>query len=482
MSHSCQHSSYHEEVRGVASNSQPEAPQCLHQTQELPHGNPSYGHKGAAHRVVGRYSRFKGRVPTRASEAFRQEVARFLHRKSELQIQGSPLRTFNSTQGIHTGGQSHGGVPSTERKFCLRLSGRLADNGPIARDPPSADPVCQPTGHLPGIANQRKKARPGIIATDPVPGSQSPSQRKRAVPTEERVTATTGCAAGLLAAEIAPARQWMRLLGLIASLTAILPLCSLHMRVIQLHVLSRSNLRGHPLSTPIPSSQKIRKELRWWTHPHNLKPGQPFLTQTPCSCLTTDASKAGWGAHWGDIMLSGRWTPAIAKLHINRLELLAIHLALRRLLQQVKGQTVKVRCDNLSVVMYINRQGGTRSRSLSLQTVKLLIWCQCHGIQLQAEHLPGADNKLADALSREGTDLQTPRKVRGTSVEWQLSRVVCQTLFNQLEKPSIDLFTTRENSQLPVYCTWGQDPMAFAADAMTISWNRVLAYAFPPSL
>ena len=145
-------------------------------------------------------------------------------------------------------------------------------------------------------------------------------------------------------------------------------------------------------------------------------------------------------------MLLGRWTPAIAKLHINRLELLVIHLALRRLLQQVKGQTVKVRCDNLSVVMYINRQGGRRSRSLSLQTVKMLIWCQRHRMQLQAEHLPGADNKLADALSREGTDLQTPRKVRGTSVEWQLSRVVCQTLFNQLEKPSIDLFATRENS------------------------------------
>ena len=172
----------------------------------------------------------------------------------------------------------------------------------------------------------------------------------KAVPTEERVTATAGCAAGLLAAEISPARQWMRLLGLIASLTAILPQCRLHMRVIQLHVLSRFNLRRHPLSTPIPSSRKIRKELRWWTHPHNLKPGQPFSPQTPCSCLTTDASKAGWGAHWGDIMLSGRWTPAIAKLHINRLELLAIHLALRRLLQQVKGQTVKVRCDNLSVV------------------------------------------------------------------------------------------------------------------------------------
>ena len=172
----------HEEVRGVASDPQPKAPQYLHQTQELPHGNPSCGHKGAAHRVVGRYSRFKGRVPTRSSEAFRQEVARFLHRKSELQIQGSPLRTLNRTQDLHTGGQSRGGVPSTERNVCLRLSGRLADNGSIAKDLPSADPVCQPAGHLPGTANQRKKVRPGAIATDPVPGSQSPLPRGKGGP------------------------------------------------------------------------------------------------------------------------------------------------------------------------------------------------------------------------------------------------------------------------------------------------------------
>ena len=172
----------HEEVRGVASDPQPKAPQYLHQTQELPHGNPSCGHKGAAHRVVGRYSRFKGRVPTRSSEAFRQEVARFLHRKSELQIQGSPLRTLNRTQDLHTGGQSRGGVPSTERNVCLRLSGRLADNGSIAKDPPSADPVCQPAGLLPGTANQRKKVRPGAIATDPVPGSQSSLPRGKGDP------------------------------------------------------------------------------------------------------------------------------------------------------------------------------------------------------------------------------------------------------------------------------------------------------------
>ena len=119
--------------------------------------------------------------------------------------------------------------------------------------------------------------------------------------------------------------------------------------------------------------------------------------------------QCGVGSSLGDILLSGRWTLAIAKLPINRQELLAIHLALWKLRQQFKGQTAKVYCDNLSVVMYINGQWGTGSRSLSFQAVKLLIWCQHHEIQLQTKHLPGAHNKIADALSTEGMDLQTQK-------------------------------------------------------------------------
>ena len=172
----------HEEVGGMAPDPQPKASQRFHQAKELPHGNPSCSLTGATHRMVGRYARSKGRVPTRSSEAFRQEVARFLHRRSDLQIQGAPLRLVDSTQDLHTGGQSRGGVPTTERNFCLRLSGRLADNGSVARDPESADPDRQPTGHLPRADHQHREVRPGAVATDPVPGSQASLRRRKGGP------------------------------------------------------------------------------------------------------------------------------------------------------------------------------------------------------------------------------------------------------------------------------------------------------------
>lgn len=46
----------------------------------------------------------------------------------------------------------------------------------------------------------------------------------------------------------------------------------------------------------------------------------------------------------------------------------------------------------------------------------MLMWFQHHMMQLQADHLE-ADIYLADALSREGTDLQTMGKDKESSVK-----------------------------------------------------------------
>lgn len=311
-------------------------------------------------------------------------------------------------------------------------------------------------------------------------GAQLDFRQAKVFPTEERVRDITECAKLILPDPAPPAHRWMRLLGLIASLTAILPLCRLRMRIIQLHVLSRFKCHKDPLSRKISTPSRIRKAVSWWTQPSNIRVGKPF-SPTPASyVLTTDASKTGWGAHWRNIQLSGAWSPALARHHINILELWAIHLALRRLRTHFRGKTILVKCDNRSVVSYINKMGGVRSRSLCFQTVKLLDWCHRNQISIQAAHLPGEDNELADALSRKNTVIKGPAKVRGSSVEWCLNRVVCQTLFNRVGRPLIDLFANSQNNQLPTYCSWERDPLAFAQDAMSISWDRMIAFAFPP--
>ncbi len=58
----------------------------------------------------------------------------------------------------------------------------------------------------------------------------------------------------------------------------------------------------------------------------------------------------------------GVWSEEQRSWHINRLELLAVFLALRQFLLQLTGCHVLIRKDNMMVVSYLNRQGGLRSR------------------------------------------------------------------------------------------------------------------------
>jgi hypothetical protein len=71
------------------------------------------------------------------------------------------------------------------------------------------------------------------------------------------------------------------------------------------------------------------------------------------------------------------------------LELLAVALALRRLLTLVRGKLVLVRTDNVSVVSYLSKQDGLRSPSLCEEVVKLLSWCERMQFSLRGEHGPG---------------------------------------------------------------------------------------------
>ena len=100
----------------------------------------------------------------------------------------------------------------------------------------------------------------------------------------------------------------------------------------------------------------------------------------------------------------------------------------------------------------------------------MFLWALDHQISIQAVHIPGVDNSIADALSRG--------KVRPT--EWTLHRRVVEHLFAEIERPTIDLFALAENAQLPVFCTRFFHPKAWASDALQIDWTGMSAYAFPP--
>ncbi|KAL0161520.1 hypothetical protein M9458_045245, partial [Cirrhinus mrigala] len=152
--------------------------------------------------------------------------------------------------------------------------------------------------------------------------------------------------------------------------------------------------------------------------------------------VTTDASNKGWGALCDGNPAFGLWSKAGKGFHINCLEMLAVCHALRSFLPDLKGHHVLIRSDNMTVVSYINRQGGLSSRHLFTLVKDLLEWAQLNLASLRAVHVPGRLNQGADMLSRSNVP----------SGEWTLHPQTVQKIwevFGKAETTLIAQYTFR---------------------------------------
>ena len=166
------------------------------------------------------------------------------------------------------------------------------------------------------------------------------------------------------------------------------------------------------------------------------------------------------------------WSLPESKLHINYLELKAVFLALKEFQNLCSGKTVLVATDNTTVVAYVNKEGGIRLGPLCALLWRILTWCAKKQVTLKARHIPGRLNVIADKLSRLGQTIQT---------EWYLLPEVFQILCSKWHRPQIDLFATRFNNKLPQFVSPVADPLAIAVDALSLPWEDLDAYAFPPT-
>ena len=200
--------------------------------------------------------------------------------------------------------------------------------------------------------------------------------------------------------------------------------------------------------------------------------GQPLHPLKHALQIFTDASKEGWGAHLGQHTARGSWSVPESKLHINYLELKAVFLALKEFQDLCTAKIVLVATDNTTVVAYISKEGGMRSGSLCALLWRILTWCTNHQVTLKVRHIPGHLNVIADKLSRLGQTIRT---------EWSLLLEVFQRLCRKWHRPQIDLFATRFNHKLPQFVSPVPDSLAVAVDALTLTWEDLDAYAFPPT-
>ena len=169
-------------------------------------------------------------------------------------------------------------------------------------------------------------------------------------------------------------------------------------------------------------------------------PGQPFHPLKHALQIFTDASTKGWGTHLNKRTARGTWSFPESKLHINYLELKVVFMALKEFQDPCLNNIVLVTTDNTTT--------------------------------LKARHIPGQLNVIADKLSILGQTIQT---------KLSLHPEVFQAICFRWHQRQVDLFATRFNNKRPQFVSTVSDPQAWAVDALSLSWEDLDPYAFPPA-
>ena len=211
------------------------------------------------------------------------------------------------------------------------------------------------------------------------------------------------------------------------------------------------------------------EDLNWWVF-HLPSASKNIYHSPPNLILHTDASGIGWGTTLSNGSTThGIWSQAEASRHINYLELQAVYLALSSLLNHETNVHVRVMCDNVTAVTYINEMGGCKSEQCNSVAKLIWNWAIARRIWVSAAHVAGSANINADHLSRNVN----------LNLEWMLSTATFQAIVNMFGQPDIDLFASRLNAQLETYVSWKPDPKAKYIDAFSIVWSGFF-HAFPP--
>ncbi len=270
-------------------------------------------------------------------------------------------------------------------------------------------------------------------------GTVLDSAHIRAVIAPERALAIQKLAVTFKSDTARPLKVFQRMLGLMAAASPVLQLCLLRMRPLQRWLKPRvpHNAWRHG-RLHIRVNQACVTALTPWKNPQWMKKGVAMGLVHTRKVVTTDASNTGWGALCEGKPTFGHWSKAESGFHINCLEMLAVCRACQFFLPDLIGRHVLIRSDNMSVVSYINHQGGVSSKRLFILAERLLEWAQLNLRSLRAAHLPGRLNQGADMLSRSNVP----------SEEWMLHPQVVQKIWKTFGKAEVDLFASKDNSHL----------------------------------
>ena len=240
----------------------------------------------------------------------------------------------------------------------------------------------------------------------------------------------------------------------------------LHYRALQ-HLKISMMRSGQKVTTIPPEAQK---DLTWWHTQLPMHSSSPVVQKEASVVIESNASLKGWGANCKGMRTSGIWNVNEAQCHINFLELKAAYLAIQCFLKERLGVNVLLQLANRTAIAYLKHMHGASITSLCCLAIEIWEWWLVQEIMIRAEYLLDVENVAADWESRHHND----------SSNWQLSPAVFDAVSQLLGPFSIDLFASRINHQLPIYCNWRPDPGVISVDTFSMPWRDEPPYLFPP--
>lgn len=286
---------------------------------------------------------------------------------------------------------------------------------------------------------------------------------------EEKISKAKNLASRLL--NSSPSlRDISSFIGLVVSLRPAFTLAPLHYRHLQFLQCSYIKKEYSWDSNIILNNDAI-SDLKWWSScpkslsPASIKPFKPDFT------LCTDSSKKGWGGVLSSgESVSGIWSHTESLLHINYLELKAIHFCILSFLPFLKNKNISIKTDNITTVFYMNKIGGTHSRDLCFLALEIWQLLTTYQINCKTFHIPGIQNVEADGCSRKTLLIN----------DYSLSKKAFTDILALIEfVPTVDLFASRLTAKLPLYISQFYDPFSYKVNAFSISWPNNI-YIFPP--
>ncbi len=152
-------------------------------------------------------------------------------------------------------------------------------------------------------------------------------------------------------------------------------------------------------------NQEFRSDLVWWATFLQAWNGTSMMCHKAKGAydvtVTSDAS-GNWGCgafSSGGEWFQFEWPEAWREVHITIKELLPVVVAVAVWGRKWRGMSVRCRCDNAAVVAIINSGTSKNDKAMHLMR-SAFFFLALYEVRIWAEHLPGVENRSADALSR----------------------------------------------------------------------------------